>query len=301
MFSRCLFLAGLLCPLFAFACDYTDRNGCKDDIRQLVTYRSQAIEYAFGDVFGALPRQIEIKFVRSNDSEFAKFAGRVAYDASQRVIVIPTVFLTSQMPMPMKWASSYWPYYGNLRYQQLFPLIAAIDNALWGAVLQETAHAKNLTWPHQECKSVDAAKRLPCEMLISGVASLLTDRRDTIFNTNVVDRIWPERFSDFEQQSWRSERDYSDVRRYGGIMLLRPLFSEFGVHNALTYIAQTPFLVENDNMRASALLYQQRAREVLQNRAPAAAPEETPPAREAMVVPVSREPRFVAFGHRDGV
>ena len=138
-------------------------------------------------------------------------------------------------------------------------------------------------------------------MLISGVASLLTDRRDTIFNTNVVDRIWPERFSDFEQQSWRSERDYSDVRRYGGIMLLRPLFSEFGVHNALTYIAQTPFLVENDNMRASALLYQQRAREVLQNRAPAAAPEETPPAREAMVVPVSREPRFVAFGHRDGV
>jgi hypothetical protein len=300
MFSRCLFLAGLLCPVLAFACDYTDRNECKDEIRQLVTYRSQAIEYAFGDVFGALPHQVQIKFVRSKDAEFAKFSGRVAYDASQRVMVVPTVFLTSQIPTPMKWASSYWPYYGNIRYQQLFPLIAAIDNALWGAVLQETARVKNLSWPHQGCQSVDAAKRLPCEMLISGVASLLTDRRDTIFNANVLDRIWPERFSDFQQRSWRSERDYDDVRRYGGIMLLRPLFSEFGAHNALTYIAQTPFLVENDNMRASALHYQQRAREVLQSRVPVT-PEEAPPAREAMVIPVSREPRFVAFGNRDGV
>ncbi|MFL6619512.1 MAG: hypothetical protein ACJ8MH_12965, partial [Povalibacter sp.] len=77
MFSRWMVLAGLVCPLLAFACDYTDRTECKDDIQELVTYRSQAIEYAFGDVFGALPHQIQIKFVRATDKEYAKFSGRV--------------------------------------------------------------------------------------------------------------------------------------------------------------------------------------------------------------------------------
>ena len=300
MFSRCMVLVLSLLPLWSVACDYTDRTACKDDIRQLVTYRSEAIEYAFGDVFGSLPHQIEIKFVRSTDAEFAKFSGRVAYDATQRAMVVPTMFLTSQTPNPMKWASSYWPYYRNVRYQQYFPVIAAIDNALWGAVLQETARAKNLSWPHDECKSVDLAKRLPCEMLISGVASLLTERQVAMFNDNQIERIWPERFSDFQQRSWRSERDYGDVRRYGGIMLLRPLFSEFGVGNALAYVAQTPFVLENDNMRASAQRYQERARETLQGRARLLVTDESAPSEEAIAVPVSREPRFVAFGRRDG-
>ncbi|MFL6549149.1 MAG: hypothetical protein ACJ8OJ_10675 [Povalibacter sp.] len=299
MFSRWMVLAGLVCPLLAFACDYTDRTECKDDIQELVTYRSQAIEYAFGDVFGALPHQIQIKFVRATDKEYAKFSGRVAYDASQKVMIVPSSLLTSQTPNPMKWASSYWPYYRNIRFQQAFPVIAAIDNALWGAVLQETASKKNLSWPHEECSSVDMSKRLPCEMLIAGVASLLTQSQDTIFNPNPIERIWPEHFSDFQQRSWRSERDYGDVRRYGGIMLLRPLFAEFGVTNALTYVAQTPFLIENDNMRASALRYQERAREVLHGRAPVLVSDEAAPTRE-QIVPVSREPRFVSFGHRDG-
>src|SRR5205085_529910 len=36
MFSRWMVLAGLVCPLLAFACDYTDRQECKDDIQELV-------------------------------------------------------------------------------------------------------------------------------------------------------------------------------------------------------------------------------------------------------------------------
>jgi hypothetical protein len=302
MFSRFMVLGGLICPLLAFACDYSDRHECKDEIRQLVSYRSEAIEYAFGDVFGALPRQVAIKFVRSTDEEYSRFSGRVAYDVSQRAVIVPNVYLSAQTPMPLKWASSYWPYYRNIRYQQAFPLIAAIDNALWGAVLQETARQKNLSWPHEGCKSVDMAKRLPCEMVITGVAALLTGSQAAMFNANRIERIWPESFSAFQQQSWRSERDYGDVQRFGGILLLRPLFSEFGVGSALTYVAQTPFVVENDNMRASALRYQERAREVLQtSRGQMVVTDETAASSEPIVVPINREPRFVAFGRRDGV
>ena len=83
-------------------------------------------------------------------------------------------------------------------------------------------------------------------------------------------------------------------------MLLRPLFSEFGVGNALAYVAQTPFVLENDNMRASAQRYQERARETLQGRARLLVTDESAPSEEAIPVPVSREPRFVAFGRRDG-
>ena len=303
MFSRLLILAVLICPSFVFACDFSGRNACKDDIRQLVAYRSEAMEYAFGDVFGALPRQVTIKFVRSGDEEYARFSGRVAYDVSQRTLIVPSIFLSAQLPLPLKWAASYWPYYRNVRYQQAFPLIAAIDNALWGAVLQETARQNNLSWPHEGCRSVDMTKRLPCEMTIAGVASLLTEGQVSMFNANRIERIWPESLSQFEQQSWRSERDYGDVRRYGGIMLLRPLFSEFGVSNALLYVAQTPFEVEDDNMRLSALRYQERAREALQNNhGRMLVREEEPRTSEApLTIPIGREPRFVTFGRRDGV
>jgi hypothetical protein len=292
--------ASVLCPALSFACDHAARYQCKDAIRQLVVYRSQAMEFAFGEVFAGLPPQVSIQFVSSDDEGYAKYSGRVAYDVEQRTLFVPVVFLSARTPIPLKWAASYWPYYGNARYQQAFPLIAAIDNALWGAVLQETARQKEIDWPHEGCRSVDVTRRLPCEMLISGVASLLTDRHPDIFNSNQMERIWPESFSDFERRSWRNDRDYGDVRRFGGIMLLRPLFSEFGAGSALAYVAQTPFVVEGDNMRASALRYQERARETLQNvRSPAK--QEVKVAPESLVLPVSREPRFIALGRRDGV
>ncbi len=198
----------------------------------------------------------------------------------------------------MRWAAAYWPYYRNRQYQTAFPLIAAIDSALWGAVLQETANLRGLTWPHGECTSVDMAKRLPCEMLIAGIGALLTDNQSGIFNANRLDRIWPEDFSSFEQRSWRTEREYVDVQRFGGVLLLRPLFSEFGVPSALAYVAQTPFRIEEGNVRASALRYQARAREVLQGQ-PAVLISGEAHSQEDLPSP-SRHRHFVSFGSRDG-
>ena len=288
----------LLCPFVAGACDSSDRHRCRKQIGQLIAYRSEAIEYAFGSVFDALPDNVEIKFVSSSDPQYEKFSGRVAYDQEQRVMVVPRRYLDAETPNPLRWAAAYWPYYRNQQYQSAFPLIAAIDSALWGAVLQETAHVRGLSWPHAECGSVDISKRLPCEMLIAGVGALLTESRDVIFNANRIDRIWPENFASFEQRSWRTDREYVDVQRYGGVLLLRPLFSEFGVPSALAYVAQTPFHIEGGNMRASAVRYQERAREVLQARPVILASGEghvyeSPPTS-------NRNRHFVSFGSRDG-
>ena len=284
-----------LCPLTGLACDFSERYQCKDAISKLVSYRSEAIEYAFGNVFGALPRQIEIRFVRAGEEEYQQFTGRVGYDAAKHVLIVPQRFLTSQMPTPLRWAAAYWPYYRNPQYVETFPLIAAIDNALWGAVMQESARVQGLTWPHAGCGSIDMGKRLPCEMLIAGVAALLTSNQAPIFNANVIERIWPEQFSTFADRSWRSERDYYNVQRYGGILLLRPLFSEFGAPITLAYIAQTPFMVEDDNMRASALRYQARAREVLQSR-PAVPAGELTETVAPLSMPRNAGSRYVAFG-----
>ncbi len=43
-------------------------------------------------------------------------------------------------------------------------------------------------------------------------------------------------------------------------MLVRPLIAEFGVPRVLQYIAQTPFYIQDDNVRASAAHYQEQAR-----------------------------------------
>ncbi|HEY6640787.1 hypothetical protein [Povalibacter sp.] len=288
----------LLCPVVAGACESASRQRCKQLIGQLISYRSEAIEYAFGSVFDVLPDNVEVKFVASSDPQYAKFSGRVAYDQAERVMVVPRRFLDAQTPNPLRWAAAYWPYYRNPQYQTAFPLIAAIDSALWGAVLQENAHEQGLSWPHAECSSVDVSKRLPCEMLIAGIGILLTENRDAIFNTNRIDRIWPDDFTSFQQRSWRTEREYVDVQRFGGVLLLRPLFSEFGIPNALAYVAQTPFRIEEGNMRLSALRYQERAREVLQGRPVILASGEghgyeNPP-------PADRNRHFVSFGPRDG-
>ena len=53
------------------------------------------------------------------------------------------------------------------------------------------------------------------------------------------------------------------MQRYGGIMLIKPLIEEFGVPRTLAYIAQTPFRVEDNNLREAAVHYQERARESL--------------------------------------
>ena len=43
-------------------------------------------------------------------------------------------------------------------------------------------------------------------------------------------------------------------------LLVGPLIREFGVPRVFAYVARTPFRIENDNVRVSALRYQERAR-----------------------------------------
>jgi hypothetical protein len=101
-------------------------------------------------------------------------------------------------------------------------------------------------------------------MLVKGIAENVKALRGPLFNVNRVDQIWPEDFAVFRKRVWRTDQEYQDVQRYGGIMLIKPLIEEFGVPRTLAYVAQTPFRVEDDNnLREAALHYQERARESL--------------------------------------
>ena len=76
---RWIALAALLFPLLGLACEGTDRRECKKQFRELVSYRAQAIDTAFGDLFGAVPAEIQIKFVTAKDPEYILFGGREVY------------------------------------------------------------------------------------------------------------------------------------------------------------------------------------------------------------------------------
>jgi hypothetical protein len=234
-----------------------------EQFRTLVSYRMEAIEGAFGDFFGVLPSELKIKFVGARDREYGRLP-REAYDPNRRALLFPRRVLGAKTPNPLRWASYYWPYYQNERHQTDFPIIEQIDDLLWNAYLQEAAKARGLSWPHKECTSADVGKRLPCEMLIKGIVEHLKTVRGPMFNENRIDRIWPEDFNEFEKRVWRrSDQEYLDVQRYGGILLAEPLVNQFGVLRTMAYMAQNPFHLEENNLRISAQRYQQRAREAL--------------------------------------
>lgn len=257
--------AGLILPLLADACEH-ERFTCEKQLRALVGYRAEAIVNAFGDPLGIFPDEMQLQFVDSKAPAFANTAGAIAYQPEQRVVLIPRRFVSAAVPNPLRWARSYWPYYQDEEYKTAFPIIEAIDNTLWGVYLQEAARARGLSWPHPGCSSVDVGQRLPCEMLVDGVSEHIRTLRTPLFNSNRLDRIWPDDFGAFSRRVWRTDPEYIEVQRYGGILLVQPLISEFGMPRALAYIAATPFHVENDNLRTSALRYQQQAREALQLR-----------------------------------
>ncbi len=262
-----MYLVGLLFPLLGLACEGTDRRECKKQFRELVSYRAQAIDTAFGDLFGALPAEIQIKFVTAKDPEYLLFGGREGYDLKRRTLIFPRRVLGAKTPNPLRWAAYYWPFYQNEQYRLQFPVVEVIDNVLWNAFLQEAATARGGQWPHKECGAVDVGRRLPCEMLVKGIAENVKALRGPLFNVNRVDQIWPDDFAVFRKRVWRTDQEYLDVQRYGGIMLIKPLIEEFGVPRTLAYVAQTPFRVEeNNNLRQAALHYQERAREVVEHR-----------------------------------
>src|SRR5262245_28113915 len=255
-----------LLPLLALACESGDRRRCQEEFRTLISYRTEAIEGAFGDVFSALPAQIRIRFVKTQDPEYAAFGGRMAYDSEHSTLILPRRVLSAKTPNPLRSASYYWPFYQYERYRDEYPIIGAIDTMLWTAYLQEAARSAGLSWPHKDCASVNVARRLPCEMLLNGALEHVTSLRSPLFNSNRIDLIWPEDFGTMRKRVWRTDQEYRDVQHYGGILLVQPLVNEFGVPRAFAYIAQTPFQVEDNNLRKSAVHYQDRAREVLTQR-----------------------------------
>lgn len=253
----------LLFPLLSLACESVNREQCKQRFAALVNYRTEAITNAFGDLLGTLPTSLEVRFASSR--ELAASDGKETYDQEHRTLVFPRRLLSAKLPNPLRAATYYWPFYENEQYRNAFPVVETIDQLIWSAFLQEAANERGLSWPHKDCQSQDLGERLPCEMLVEGINEHLKEVRTPIFNANRLDMIWPEDFARFRRSLWnKGDQVYLDVQRYGGILLIGPLIDQFGVPRALEYIAQTPFHIENNNMRLSAQRYQERAREVLE-------------------------------------
>lgn len=224
---------------------------------EVVTMREAAISYALGPILEDACTKITVEFVLSSDDAYPQL-GPASYDPARHTLTFRRHLLGWVGHGTRAWAKAYWPYYKNDEIRALLPAIEVIDDALWMTHLQEAAHRKGLSWPHQECSSLDFQKRLGCQMLVSGV---IASRRPVqpMFNTNRVDMFWPESLRQLRTRQY-DDGDYRNVQQLGGSMLVRPLIAEFGVPRVLQYLAQTPFYIEDDNVRVSATHYQEQAR-----------------------------------------
>ena len=109
----------LLFPLAGFSCESVNREQCKERFVQLVTYRTEAIITAFGDLVGTLPEELDVRFAGSK--ELADSDGKETYDAEHRTLVFPRRLLSAKLPNPMRAAAYYWPFYENEQYRSAFP------------------------------------------------------------------------------------------------------------------------------------------------------------------------------------
>ena len=100
-----------LLPAFGLACDVTERKACEQRIVALVTYRTEAIEHAFGDLSAALPDQVRVKFVGPKDPQHPLAPGAIAYDREQHVLFMSRSLRDAKLPNPLRAAASYWPFY----------------------------------------------------------------------------------------------------------------------------------------------------------------------------------------------
>jgi hypothetical protein len=251
--------ASLAFPATANACPYTALSRCKEQLLELIRLRADAIEAEFGDVFGTLPDDIRVEFVRKKDDP--RFAEKPGYDPDRRTILIPRRMLGWRTPNPLRWAVYYWPFYTVKENRETYPVVETVDDLLWTVYLQEAARRRDLEWPHGGCDSSDVGERLPCEMIEEGIKDYLKDPQGEIFNANRLEMIWPDDYEQFRDSLWRGgDRKYYNMKHFGGILLVKPLIEEFGIPRALAYFAQTPFRIEDNNVRESALKYQERAR-----------------------------------------
>jgi len=232
-------------------------------VAALVIARAAAMGEAFGALLADTTEDVRIRFVDENDAALgASMPGK--YDHIRNEIVLRRKqFNGLGKPLP-RWVSFYWTYYRKPEIRAYYPAVEVVDSVLWEAHLSEAAERRNLTWPHQACSGPELVQRLGCEMLIAGIYEAVHSPRAPIINSNRVDRFWPESLADLKRRPQpRDTPEYREVQRSGGILLVQPLIQEFGASRVLAYLAQTPFRIEGENVRLSALSYQKTAREAL--------------------------------------
>jgi hypothetical protein len=230
---------------------------------QLVSNRARAIDLAFGQTFVPLVTELRIVMLRPDDWEAVHRTGVAFYDPEAHTLYFARRLQYATAPQTAAGARQYWPWYEE-PWRTLYPVVGAVDDALWTTLLTEAARARNQTWPHAQCTSLDFIERLPCEMLMQGIAAHTTQVKAPMFNENRLAEIWPDDVAELRARAWRKDDSaYQNVRKYGGYLLLRPLVREFGVARTLSYVAGTPFRIEQNNLRLSAETYQKRAQEAL--------------------------------------
>jgi hypothetical protein len=263
-------LASMACGIAAAAdfhrlhpCQAETGAGREQRFATLVCARTTAIETAFGTLFEGRELDIHLKFPASDDPGYPR-TSMSSYDPAEHTLYFRRAVLGMTVEGWHHWILVYWPYYRSELAREEYPVIGVVDDALWNAHLRHAAHERGLTWPHEDCGMLDIGRRLGCEMLVSATAELLHSLPGPLFNTNRVDRLWPEDLQEFERRAWiRRGREYREVRRLGGLLLIEPLVREFGASRVFAYVARTPFRIEDDNVRRSALRYQDQARSAL--------------------------------------
>lgn len=254
----------LLVPTVGWSCEVSSASQCQKKLLALLALRVDAMQTAFGDMSVALPADLQVRFVSSNDPEYQWARGSIYYDAERQLLLMPRSITRAKIPAPLRLAAYYWPFYLNSEFRETFPVVEDIDNAIWGTFLHGAARSNGQSWPHGNCHAADINKRLPCRMLLTAAAHLVKTQREPFFNENRLDRIWPDDMADFERNNYSVQHAaYADVVRLGGFPLLRPLIAEFGLPRVLAYVAQNPLVVDDNSLRTSALRYRERARSSL--------------------------------------
>lgn len=230
---------------------------------QLVSDRARAIDLAFGQTFAPYVTELRVVFLGPDEWKATHRSGLAAYEPEAHTLYFIRRLQYAAPPPTTGSARQYWPWYEE-PWRSAYPVVEVIDDALWTTVLTEAARARNQTWPHAQCTSLDFVERLPCEMLMQGIAAHTKQTKVPMFNENRLAEIWPDDVIELRAHAWRNDSSaYENVRKYGGYLLLRPLVREFGVARTLSYVAGTPFHIEENNLRISAERYQQRAQEAL--------------------------------------
>ena len=231
---------------------------------ELVLVRAAAVDTALGRLLDGACAPIRIEFAKPSQDAYPRTA-YANYDPQHHVLTFRRSLIDDVDFDYTPWARAYWPYYQDETLRSAMPMIGIIDEALWTAHLEEAAHQSGLVWPHSECMSLNLAERLGCQMLMAGASASLRPPQPQIFNMNRIDLLWPDKLGDARSRGTREEDIYRDVRRLGGLLLVRPLVARFGVSRAFHYIAQHPFHIDNDNVHVSALRYQEQAQRTLES------------------------------------